>query len=118
MKLHSNQFKEEIKKIGKQIDSKITFGETVLGSSELNAVTPSFQGGILKSVMKQLEIDSNIEIPVGTEVNYKFGLLVNGEYEYLDFGNYIVKEVEKQEDTLSYKITCYDKLLLLVCIEF
>jgi hypothetical protein len=34
-----------------------------------------------------------------------------GEYEYIDFGNYIVKEVEKQEDTRCYLIKCYDKML-------
>ena len=111
MKLHSNGFKEEIKLLGKEIDSRITFGNTVLGKENLNAVTPSFQGSLLKSVMKQLEIDSNVEIPVGTVLNYQFGVKLNGEYEYINFGNYIVKEVEKQEDTMSYKITCYDKLL-------
>ena len=111
MKVHTTAFKEQIKEMGRELDSIITFGDTVLSAEELNAVTPSFQGAILKSVMKQLDIDSNVEIPVGTELNYKFGVKVNGEYEYLDFGNYIVKDVEKQEDTMSYKITCYDKLL-------
>ncbi len=111
MKVHTTAFKEQIKEMGRELDSIITFGDTVLGAEELNAVTPSFQGAILKSVMKQLDIDSNVPIPVGTILNYKFGVKVNGEYEYLDFGNYIVKDVEKQEDTMSYKITCYDKML-------
>ena len=111
MKVHTTAFKEQIKEMGRELDSIITFGDTVLGAEELNAVTPSFQGAILKSVMKQLDIDSNVEIPVGTELNYKFGVKVNEEYEYLDFGNYIVKDVEKQEDTMSYKITCYDKMM-------
>lgn len=112
MKAHTNNFKEQIKLIGKEIDSKITFGDTVLGKSELNAVTPSFQSSILKSAMKQLDIDSNVYIPVGSVLKYEFGLKVNGEYEYINFGNYIVKDIEKQEDTNSYKITCYDKMLL------
>ena len=111
MKTHTNSFKEQIKSIGKEIDSKITFGNTVLGKNDLNAVTPSYQGAILKSVMKQLDIDSNVAIPLGTILTYEFGLKVNGEYEYINFGNYIVYSVEKQEDTKSYKITCYDKLL-------
>ena len=111
MKAHTRNFKEQIKELGRELDSIITFGDTVLGSSELNAVTPTFQGSILKSVMKELDIDSNVEIPVGTILNYKFGVKVNGEYEYIDFGNYIVKSVERQEDTLSYKIICYDKML-------
>ena len=111
MKAHTTAFKEQIKEMGRELDSIITYGDTVLGNEQLNAVTPSFQGGILKSVMKQLDIDSNVSIPVGTILNYKFGVKVNEEYEYLDFGNYVVKDVEKQEDTMSYKITCYDKLL-------
>lgn len=111
MKAHTTAFKEQIKEMGRELDSIITFGETVLGNEQLNAVTPSFQGGLLKSVMKQLDIDSNVEIPVGTILSYKFGVKVGDEYEYINFGNYVVKEVEKQEDTKSYKITCFDKIL-------
>lgn len=111
MKTHTSSFKEQIKLMGKEIDSRITFGSTVLGKDDLNAVTPSYQGAILKSVMKQLDIDSNVEIPIGTILKYEFGLKVNGEYEYINYGNYVVYSIEKQEDTNSYKITCYDKLL-------
>lgn len=111
MKAHTSSFKEQIKLIGKEIDSRITFGDTVLGKNDLNAVTPSYQGAILKSVMKQLDIDSNVAIPIGTILKYEFGLKVNGEYEYINYGNYVVYSIEKQEDTNSYKIVCYDKLL-------
>lgn len=111
MKAHTTNFKNQIQELGREIDSIITFGDTALGIEELNAVTPSFQGGLLKSVMKQLDIDSNVDIPIGTELNYQFGVKVNDQYEYLDFGNYIVYSSEKQEDTLSYKIVCYDKML-------
>ena len=115
MKTHTSQFKEDIKTIGKQLDSKITFkvdGVTqTLTSEDLNGVTPTFQGAILKSVMKELDIDSNVNIPIGTEVNYQFGVKLEGNFEYLDYGNYIVYSSEKQEDTSSYKIICYDKML-------
>lgn len=111
MKVHTNAFKEQIKEMGRELDSLITFRSTELGSEQLNSVTPSFESSILKSAMKMLEIDSNVEIPKGSVVNYKFGVKVNGTYEYLDFGNYIVYSIEKQEDTLSYKIVCYDKML-------
>lgn len=119
MKAHTAEFKNEIKMLGRQLDSKITFGNTVLGSDELNAVTPHFKSTILKSAMKQLDIDSNVEIPVGTLLKYEFGVKVRNEdvddyrknYDYIDFGNYIVKTVEKQEDTNSYRIVCYDKML-------
>ena len=115
MKTHTNKFKEQIKSYGKQIDSIITYdldGEIIeLGTEELNSVTPTYQSNILKSCMKQLDLDSNVDIPLGTILNYQFGLKVDGEYEYLNYGNYIVYKSEKQEDTDSYKITCYDKML-------
>ena len=111
MKIHTQGFKQQIKELGKEITSKIIYGETVLSGDELNAVTLSYQGAILKSVMKQLEIDSNIEIPLGTILTYEFGMKVGSEYEYINCGKYIVYSVEKQEDTNSYKVICYDQLL-------
>lgn len=114
MKKHSNEFKNAIKEIN-EIDSKITYtidgNENILTIDDLNSVTPTFQGNILKSVMKELDVDSNIDIPIGTEINYQFGVKVGNEFEYLNYGNYIVYNSEKQEDLNSYKITCYDKLL-------
>ena len=123
MKVISDTFKNTIKELGRELDSVITYeldGETIeLGNDNLNSITPYYEGGILKSVMKVLEIDSNIEIPLETELNYRFGVKVKDDvvqdyrdnYEYIDFGNYIVFKSEKQEDTNSYKITCYDKML-------
>ena len=111
MKVHSNDFKEEIKQLGKQQEVLIEFGDTTLTSEYINSANPSYEGSLLKSVMKQLELDCNIEIPVGTEINFKYGLLIDGDYEYIDYGKYIVKEVERQEDTRSFLITCYDKIL-------
>ena len=102
MKAHTNDFKNEIKKFGRQLDSIITYtldNEVIgLGNENLNSITPHYEGAILKSVMKQLDIDSNVEIPIGTEINYQFGVKIANEdvedyrdnYEYLDFGNYIV----------------------------
>ncbi len=112
MKKHSQEFKEKIKEFGRQLDSKITYDKVELGGEQLNAVTPNFQSALLKSVMKELDIDSNVEIPVGTIVNYKLGVLLSsGDYEYLDYGNYQVYSCEKQEDTNSYNIVAYDKML-------
>lgn len=115
MKTHTSNFKNEIKEYGREIDSKITYMQNgvivELGNEELNSVTPHYEGAILKSVMKQLDIDSNVEIPVGTIVHYDFGVKIGDTYDYITFGNYVVKDVEKQEDKQSYKITCYDKML-------
>ena len=68
-----------------------------------------------KTVLDDVELDdmsvSMVEIPKETVINCQFGVKVNGTYEYIDFGNYVVYKVEKQENTLDYKITCYDKML-------
>lgn len=115
MKQHSEEFKKEIKNLGRMQDVIISYtknGEEVeLGVEDINGITPNFESSLLKSVMKELDIDSNIDIPLNTEINFKWGLYVNGAFEYLNFGNYIVYSSEKQEDTNSYNIVCYDKLL-------
>ena len=115
MKVHTSSFKENISKFGREIDDKITYTinneEIELGSEELNSVSPHYEGAILKSVMKQLDIDSNVEIPIGTILTYQFGVKTGSEYEYINYGNYVVYSVEKQEDTRSWIITCYDKML-------
>ncbi|MBR1653670.1 MAG: hypothetical protein IJ690_02070 [Clostridia bacterium] len=122
MKAHTQAFKDNVCLFGRELDSKITYtidgADYELGSEELNSVSPHYEGAILKSVMKQLDIDSNVQIPLNAIINYQFGVKIgedietgNNVYDYIDFGNYIVYNVEKQEDTNSYKITCYDKML-------
>lgn len=115
MKTHTSQFKNNIKKMGRELDSKITYtidNESIeLGNEQLNSISLHYQGSILKSVMKQLDLDSNVEIPIGTILTYQFGLKVGNSYEYINYGNYIVQNIEKKEDTHSWKITCYDKML-------
>ena len=115
MKTHSQEFKENISKLGRQLKSRITYTlnneEIELGNPELNSVTLSYETSLLKSVMKYIEIDSNVEIPTGTIFKYELGLKTGNEYEYLNYGNYVVKEVEIKEDTNSYLIKAYDKML-------
>lgn len=110
MKTHTSDFKSQIKNMGRQLDNVITYGSTTL-RDELFSVTPIVNANILKSVMKQLDIESSVDIPKETVINYQLSVLVNGDYEYLDFGNYVVYSSEKQEDEKTYKITCYDKML-------
>ena len=111
MRTHTAGFKTNIKSLGRQLAILITYGVNTLDNEDINSATYNYKGGILKSVMRQLDLDSNVSIPEGTEINFQYGILVNGSYEYLDYGNFIVNKVEKQEDTNSYLITCYDKML-------
>lgn len=115
MKAHTSGFKQNISRFGREIDVKISYTyneeQIELGSEDINSVSPHYEGSILKSVMKQLDIDSNVEIPTNTLLNFQFGVKVGSLYEYVDYGNYIVKDIEKQEDTNSWRIVCYDKML-------
>ena len=115
MKIHSDNFKETIKSLGRMQDVRITYTlnnkQLILDGENINSITPNYEASLLKSIMKGLDLDSNVDIPLGTEIKFEYGLLVNGVYEYLNYGNYIVYSSEKQEDTLSYSIKCYDKLL-------
>ena len=88
MKSHTSEFKEEIKTLGKQQSVRITYKENnvtkTLTDEDINSATPNYEASLLKSVMKGLDLDSNVDIPLGTEIKFEYGLLINKEYEYLD----------------------------------
>lgn len=110
MKPHSADFKNAIKEMGRELRGVITYGNTTL-EDEIMSITPHYEANLLKSVMKQLDLELSVDIPLETVINCQIGILVDEEYEMLNFGNYVVYSSEKQEDTNTYKIVCYDKLL-------
>lgn len=110
MKTHSINFKSQITQLGRQLRAVITYNTTTL-EEEIYSITPHYEADILKSVMKQLDLELSVPIALNTVINCQIGILVNNSYEMLNFGNYVVYNVEKQEDTNTYKIICYDKLL-------
>ena len=101
MKVVSNNYKNNIKSFGKEIAVKITYiingTTTILENEDINSANFNYQGNLLKSVMKCLELDSNTNIPLNTILTYQFGVKVNNQYEYITLGDFIVKEAEKQE---------------------
>ena len=116
MKTRTADFKTNIKTLGREFSDVITYTENntliTISQEDINSITLHYSTGLLKSTMRQLEIDVNQDIEIGTVIKYQLGLKVENSYEYLDFGNYIVYSSEKQEDLKSYKIICYDKMLL------
>ena len=115
MRIVTNDFKDALILNGREWDCKIIYtinNETItLGMENINSVNFSYQGSLLKSVMKQLEIDSDVEIPENTILEYRIGLKAEDEYKYISYGNFVVKKVEKQENTKSYIMSCYDKMV-------
>ena len=110
MRTHTSQFKNTIKQLGRQLKGIITYDNVEL-EDEVYSITPHYEGAILKSVMKQLDIELSVDIPIGTILNCSIGILVGNDYEMLNFGNYVVYDSKKQEDKNTYLITCYDKLI-------
>ena len=110
MKAHSIDFKSQLKELGRELRGIITYDNTTL-EEEIMSITPHYKADILKSVMKQLDLELTVDIPLNTIINCQIGILVGNDYEMLNYGNYVVYNSEKQEDTGTYKITCYDKML-------
>ena len=113
MKKHTKNFKKEISTFGRQLDNKIAVlgTELVLGKEDLYSITPITNADLLKSVMKEVNFESKQQLSIGQEINVKSGVLVNGEYEYIDFGNYFVYKNEYKAETNTYSHVCYDKML-------
>lgn len=110
MKAHTSGFKQGLIELGRELKGVINYGNTTL-EEEIYTITPHYEADLLKSVMKQLDLELSVDIPLGTVINCQVGIKVGNNYEMLNYGNYVVYNSEKQEDTGTFKITCYDKLL-------
>lgn len=115
MKTHSQGFKDEICLLGKQQELKLIYTnnneEITLTGENIYSANFAYKADLLKSVMKEIDLEVDTDIPVNTIFNIQYGLLVNNQYEYLNFGNYVVFSSEKQEDKNTYKLKCYDKII-------
>ena len=113
MKKHTKEFKSSISTFGRELDSKITVlgTELILEKEDLFSITPITNSTLLKTVMKEVDFESKKQIGIGQEINVKSGVKVNGEYEYIDYGNYSVYKSEYKAETDTYSHICYDKML-------
>ena len=113
MRKHTKEFKSSISTFGRELDSKITVlgTELTLEKEDLFSITPITNSTLLKTVMKEVDFESKKQIGIGQEVNVKSGVKVNGEYEYIDYGNYSVYKSEYKAETDTYSHICYDKML-------
>lgn len=75
-------------------------------------VVYSFEGQLFKTIMKQIDITvKNANEIKGKNVNFKYGLFVNNEYEYVDLGSYFIKDIEDDKKKDSLTVTGYDKMI-------
>lgn len=141
MKQVSNGYKNQIKQMGREIDSIITYynhykmitennkyiltedGQKInteqinsssyveIGAEDIFSSKVIIHGGLLKTMMKELDFEIRQDMNVGSIVSYKFGVKVNGTYEYVDYGNFIVQEKEYNEDSHTFSYKSYDMML-------
>lgn len=141
MKAHTNDFKNEIKKFGREISSKVFHyfnfslitenDNSLITENGLNLVTEQFNendkeqileeninqirivqdGQLLKSLMKVVELETKHDIDIKDVIRVNFGILVNENYEYLDYGNYIVYKKTYNASNKAWNYVCYDMML-------
>lgn len=115
MKAHTKGFKDNISLYGRKLNTKIFYEingvQKVLDGDKIENVNIITNTDLLKTVMKQVEFQSKNKIPKGTIINVKNGVKVDNEFEYIDFGNFIVHESYWNVDINSYTHICYDNML-------
>ena len=61
MKIHTNDFKNNIKTMGREIDVKISYGDVILTSEDINYLKIIKNAELFKTFMKAIEFDSNVK---------------------------------------------------------
>lgn len=72
----------------------------------------SFDGQLFKTIMKQIEITvKNANEIKEKDINFKYGLLVDDKYEYIDLGNFFIKDIEDSKKKDEMTVTGYDRMI-------
>lgn len=72
----------------------------------------SFDGQLFKTIMKQVEITvKNANEIKDKDINFQYGLFVNNKFEYIDLGNYFIKDVEDSKKKEEMTVTGYDRMI-------
>lgn len=72
----------------------------------------SFDGQLFKTIMKQVEITvKNANEVKDKDINFQYGLFVNNKFEYIDLGNYYIKDVEDSKKKEEMTVTGYDRMI-------
>lgn len=110
----TNEFRNALKTNGKLIDTIISDGTNEYIKQNIISIDYSYKADLFKSFMRQCDVellgDYNLK---DSQLNIQFGVKqsVNDGYEYIEFGNFIVKEQEYILNTKSTKLECYDLML-------
>lgn len=131
----SNDFKTKTKKIKQQniklgiVDGELTVKDIhFMTVKEFNALPVwmlrkrkeviakelkySFEGKLFKTIMKQIEITvKNAGELKDKNVNFQYGIYVNNDFEYIDLGDFYIKDIEDDKGKKELVVTGYDKMI-------
>lgn len=72
----------------------------------------SFDGQLFKTIMKQVEITvKNANEIKDKDINFQYGLFINNKFEYIDLGNYFIKDIENSKKKDEITVTGYDRMI-------
>lgn len=104
----NNDFKLKSKKVRQQ-DVKITVGNK---RHKIKQLIYSFDGTLFKTIMKQVEItDKTAGQLKDKDINFKYGLYINGVFQYVDLGNFYIKDMEDDKKKEEMTVTGYDRMI-------
>ena len=130
-------FKEAINEYGKQITASFVYCGVRYRDEQIISMNPHYEGSLLKTVMKCLNIELDGELLENTSAivglaiagkavagvsevtdentifSPRFGVKSSSDidYSYIDYGTYLIKETKRDEATKSISIECYDFML-------
>ena len=130
-------FKEAINEYGKQITASFVYNGVLYRDEQILSMNPHYEGSLLKTVMKCLDIELDRELLedtsaiVGIAIAGKaiagvstitddntiqtpmFGVKCasDTDYSYIQYGTYLIKEAKKDEESQTISIECYDLML-------
>lgn len=130
-------FKEAINEYGKQITASFVYNGVIYRDEQILSMNPHYEGSLLKTVMKCLDIELDRELLEDTSAIV--GLAIAGkavagvgevleenairspmfgvkgasdtDYSYIKYGTYIIKETSKDEESQTISLECYDLML-------
>lgn len=131
-------FKESINEYGKQITASFICGGKTYSEESIVSMTPHYDGSLFSSVMRCMDIQldsvpeltfadgvtvagtavagisiASEEIDLITIKSPRLGVKVpeEADYNYKDFGTYIIKESKYDDDSATLNLECYDLML-------
>lgn len=132
----SNEYKKQVAIAGRRKDTiieikdgELTVGEVNLMSVEqfnnsilqklispttlaTNKITYKFKGQLYKTIMREIDLEVKGQISLVDKIlTLRNGIKVNNKFEYINYGDFIVKNIEDVKNKETIKVTAYDNML-------